>query len=309
MTVELFDDNKIQGKLSNLRKQLENRTKEIETVSKQIEELDDKKEELETLRKEETLKNLDKMSQEFTFINEVKSKIEEIREAHRRAMATKATLMDLYQRAFKGLSSQRVTVPQDIILMTDGFYQSYLTLNNKGFGFAREHSLPSKPVTDLKELQKIFCTPQIADLITKPDKIDMFHAFEDAFANWIIPDVADEQDRIALTANVQYIQVESSTYSSDIKINTYTTNNVTIERDQYGNAYYMLIQTGQKGIQKFTFDTLKFGELYVLAQVWEKFEEAVDTLMRKYKSIADNNEVVIGKLTKKISSHLVADEL
>lgn len=270
--------------------------KKIEKLKKEIDVFDEKTSDIINTE-------LSKLQKKFTFLNEVEQKINQLTISYNKAKETQREIKDLVFKAFNRLTNKRVVVPKDIIDIHEYYYDNHLTLYSKGFGSAYYSDSPSRRITEWKILRRIFETPEIASYIEKPDKKEIFNVFSEYINNWI--DFKDDElTKIAIkNKNIPYLKVKEDYYSNTVSLEKTTATSIAIRTDYY-DVVTIEIDYVRKNVKN-----LGFGELYALYSVWKELEEKIDSKIRLYNSISENNRLVLDKIKKKISYYLVTDAL
>ena len=195
---------------------------------------------------------------------------------------------------------------------TDNF--SYLTLYHKGFGFSYNADSPSRyigdSISDILLLKRIFGCSAVAEYITKPDKLEIFNAFSEAFSNFILLTKTEDNEekekrkqRITFkTKNIPYVDV-SKDYEDNIEdITTKTVDSIIFNFSKLSFDF-------PDEAYDITVDTLDFGHLFAISFIWERLEKDIDQIISRYQSIIENNTLVLEKLKHKVGHLVVVDEL
>lgn len=304
---------------------------EIERKIKEIEEtLEDKQQHLSELREEKQnidsrIQNVKKSTNEIvengfntleennTFSQEIKNTVFTLKEVINKVSETQKEFVDLFQLAFKKVSTETVVIPiEDAYLsdIRDNWRQldfAFISLYHRGFGYKKEANSPSKYISNYHTIKQLLTKPEIKDYITKRDKREMFDAFMDYANNLIDPDrffyfsLKDYKKQEGKILKIIYYDIGYN-YDKGSTITKETVDDVTAEFNMYGLEMRI-------GYRQIDFDNLNFGQIYAFSQVWSDLKEFLQDKIDYYKTVVDNNRIVIEKLKKTISNHISVELL
>jgi len=310
--VEIIDIDRISAKVKQIMQDIDEREKEKQKIREEIRKLQDSEKQFGIETKNNVDRQFSELEKQFTFIGDVRQKFDCLASAYRNAVKTQEEILSLYTKAFRRLSNDRIVIPHEVFDLDKEYGNPYyLTLYVKGFGYCYKTETKdgsSQFINDWALLRRIFSNPDIICYIQKSDKIEVFNAFSDAMSNWIDINKSsgttkDEIENITIIKPVPYIRVRDNFSFNRPDIEQMTIDHISIKQDFYG-GYQLEIGFVTKAVKD-----LKFGELYALAHVWKELEEQLDERIRKFESIAENNNLILNTLKRKISAHIVVDEL
>ena len=133
--VEIFDIDKIKNKVKQITEQVAKQEIERQEIRNKIRELTEQERNYKNKISQDVSKEFADLEQQFTFITDVRQKFDALAKSYSKAIKTQDTVIQLYGKAFKRLSNDRVTIPKDVFDMTADYGEHYtLTLYSKGLG-------------------------------------------------------------------------------------------------------------------------------------------------------------------------------
>jgi len=301
---QTIEHTKVWGALKDIKKQIADKETAINKLDKEIERLEHDKDKVGDVLDRNIEKTFKTLERENETLKTVRKKITELNNIAKRAHQTQEDLMEFYRQCFNHLTTKRIVIPKKVFRFEEAYADEQLTLYSKGFGKNGETYRgisPSKPLTEWRELQKVFGTPGVADRILKKDKVEMFYAFSQISSNWIDVEVElRDLDEINIKSGpgIPYIDnVEYKTsYIKSVTLNSRVDEDG-VSFDFEDEEYAMHI------------DDLTFGQLFAIAFIWSRFQRPIDELTARLKSIVENNELLLWRLKKNISHLVVAEAL
>jgi len=306
-----IDRQQFSDEIQKLRNKADDYKKQMDDYNEKIREFQQRKRDLMSKQHEDIEGNLKSLTENYSFTKNIKEKLDSYRASYMNAKNMDKKLKDFIYKAFNNLTSKTietsVTLPPSVLdaYSYGGNDECVITLYKRGFGFKQHDNSPSKLVSKLDAYRMIFDNLEIADFITKKAKREIFFAMSEILPEWM---QLEEMKAINVTNETPAprVKVDSYAYDEHIRIQEERVSNIMINVPNNTWQHFKIVFDHRDSV---SIGDLSFGDFYCLTSFWNEIEETIEQKIDEYNLVADNNQLILQELKRKLSHHIVIEEL